>query len=79
MPLPPGNLRRCLTQQPEVRLRLYESLADLAAADPTLLPAILEILVPHVRRCASGCRPRWPASEAISRCPAPIHQVEGES
>ena len=52
-----GNLRRCLSQQPEVRLHLYEGLADVVRAQPTVLPAVLEVLVPHVRWPDGVARP----------------------
>jgi len=42
-----GFLRRCLTQQPEVRRLVYESLPALLAADPAASEPIAELILPH--------------------------------
>lgn len=47
-----GFLRRCLAQQPEVRTVVYDSLPALVSADPAVVEAVAELLLPHV---ASFC------------------------
>ena len=43
-----GFLRRCLAQQPEVRMVVYDSLPALVSADPAVVEAVAELLLPHV-------------------------------
>ncbi|XP_019626483.1 PREDICTED: Fanconi anemia group I protein-like [Branchiostoma belcheri] len=45
-----GNLRRCLTQQADVRLLLYEGMYDVLSRNPHLGPPILETLLSQFRR-----------------------------
>ncbi|XP_078588448.1 Fanconi anemia group I protein-like [Branchiostoma floridae x Branchiostoma japonicum] len=45
-----GNLRRCLTQQADVRLMLYEGMYDVLSRNPHLGPPILEMLLSQFRR-----------------------------
>ncbi|KAL4443971.1 hypothetical protein ABPG75_011708 [Micractinium tetrahymenae] len=40
-------LRRCLTQQPEVRRAVYEGMPALLAADPSVQDSVVEPLLPH--------------------------------
>ena len=42
-----ANLRRCLSQQAEVRLRLYNEFRLLVKSSQMLLPAVFEILYPQ--------------------------------
>ncbi|KAK9764538.1 hypothetical protein K7432_007870 [Basidiobolus ranarum] len=45
-----GMLRRCFSQQPEIRLRLYEALIEIMNTRMDLVPPILEILYPQFQK-----------------------------
>ncbi len=42
------SLRRCLTQQSEIRSKLYQSSSSLIVQNPTLVGPVLNLLLTHV-------------------------------
>lgn len=49
-----GFLRRCLTQQPEVRKVVYEGLPTVLKADPAMSEHIAQLLLPHLAMFFEG-------------------------